>query len=234
MTKKDKHLVSLCVATFAIVVAWQFPFGHIIMWPFTYLATWYHEMGHGLMAMLLGGSFHKLVIDSTGSGYAQYSGVAFGAIGKTLVSAAGLIGPAIVGSIMILAGSNEKRAHLVLKGLVAFLAISLIVWVRSFVGVCVMVVFICALGIALKIFSKGLLILITQSLGLLAFASLYMNIGYLFTATAHSGPSDTANMMIFPYFIWGVIIILADGVLLFLTLQAVLNQDDKASVLKRK
>ena len=36
------------------------PWGRYVLYPFALLATWAHEMGHGLAALLFGGSFHEL------------------------------------------------------------------------------------------------------------------------------------------------------------------------------
>ena len=40
----------------ATVALWQVPYGDTLLYPFTLLATWFHEMGHGLASMLLGRS----------------------------------------------------------------------------------------------------------------------------------------------------------------------------------
>ncbi|MCP4440752.1 MAG: hypothetical protein GY810_17530 [Aureispira sp.] len=92
------------------------PFGNYILWPFVILTTYIHEMGHGLMAILLGGSFLKLEIYSNAAGVAWHSGVG-GGIPRALVAAAGLVGPSIAGGLFILAGRTTKgssRAFLLL------------------------------------------------------------------------------------------------------------------------
>jgi hypothetical protein len=70
------------------LLLWQFSWGNYILYPFSILATWFHEMGHGLTALFLGGNFHKLVMLPNGSGYAVHSGSLFlGPIGRALVAA---------------------------------------------------------------------------------------------------------------------------------------------------
>lgn len=41
----------LMAAALVTVVLWQIPQGDYILYPFTILATWFHEMGHGLAAI---------------------------------------------------------------------------------------------------------------------------------------------------------------------------------------
>ena len=43
------------------------PFGAYVLYPFVILTTWFHEMAHGLAAMLVGWDFQRLVILPDGS-----------------------------------------------------------------------------------------------------------------------------------------------------------------------
>ena len=47
-------LVGIAIVT---GIMWQIPSGKIILYPLTLLSTWYHEIAHGLMAVLLGANF---------------------------------------------------------------------------------------------------------------------------------------------------------------------------------
>ena len=64
----------LILAGLATIIIWQVPYGHQILYPFTLLATYAHEMGHGLAAMLTGADFEQLVLFPNGSGFARYRG----------------------------------------------------------------------------------------------------------------------------------------------------------------
>ncbi len=55
----------------ASVILWQTTLGSFLLYPFTILATWFHEMGHGLAALLTGREFERLQIFSDGSGVAE-------------------------------------------------------------------------------------------------------------------------------------------------------------------
>lgn len=104
-----------CVAA-ATIVLWQVPGGDYILYPFSILATWFHEMAHGIVALLLGGNFQQLKVFPDGSGVAYHSGALYlGPIGRALVAAAGPMGPPIAGAALILASRSFKTANLSLK-----------------------------------------------------------------------------------------------------------------------
>ena len=52
------------------IFIWRFHYGYYILYPFTIMGTWFHEMGHGIMSMMVGGDFIKLEFFPNGSGLA--------------------------------------------------------------------------------------------------------------------------------------------------------------------
>ncbi|AFZ57760.1 M50 family metallopeptidase [Anabaena cylindrica FACHB-243] len=217
-------LTWLVGAAIATAILWQFPGGDYILYPFTILATWFHEMGHGLMALMLGGNFQKLQIFSNGSGVASYSiSSALGPIGPGLVAAAGPMGPPIAGAALILASRHFKTASLSLKILGGFLLFSTLVWVRSWFGlIAIPVLGLIILGVGLKTppWVQGFTI---QFLGVQACVSTYHQLNYLFSYTAGPlGLSDTAQMqryLLLPYWFWGGLMAVASLVILVRSLQ---------------
>jgi Peptidase M50B-like len=217
-------LTWLIVAAIATILLWQVPTGDYILYPFTILATWFHEMGHGLMALMLGGQFQKLEIFGNGSGVATYRiAQSLGPIGPALVAAAGPMGPPIAGAALILASRSFKAASLSLKILGGFLLVSTLVWVRSLFGfVAIPLLGLIILGIALKAprWVQGFSI---QFLGVQACISTYHQLDYLFSYSAgYLGISDTAQMqkyLFLPYWFWGALMAIASLVILARSLQ---------------
>ncbi|MBD2214968.1 M50 family metallopeptidase [Nostoc linckia FACHB-104] len=217
-------LTWLIAAAIATVVLWQVPAGDYILYPFTILATWFHEMAHGLMALILGGQFDKLQIFGNGSGIATYRiARSLGPIGPALVAAAGPMGPPIAGAVLILASRSFKAASLSLKILGGFLLLSTLVWVRSLFGiVAIPLLGLIILGIAFKAprWVQGFAI---QFLGVQACISTYHQLNYLFSYSAGPlGLSDTAQMeryMFLPYWFWGGLMAIASLVILVRSLQ---------------
>ncbi len=212
-------LVWLVGAAVLTVVLWQVPGGNYVLYPFTILATWFHEMAHGLTALLLGGSFTKLLIFYDGSGAAYYTGpLFFERIGNALVAAAGPLGPPIAGAALILASRNVKSASLGLTLLGAFLIVSTAIWVRSLFGFIVIpVIGLVIFGIAVK-GSPRMQGFAVQFLGVQACVSTYRQINYLFSQSAGPlGISDTAQMqqvLLLPYWFWGVLIAVSSFLIL--------------------
>jgi hypothetical protein len=217
-------LTWLIAAAIATIILWQVPAGNYILYPFTILATWFHEMGHGLMAMLLGGQFRKLEIFGNGSGVASYAmSLSLAPIGPALVAAAGPMGPPIAGAALILASRSFKAANLSLKILGGFLLVSTIIWVRSLFGiVAIPLLGLIILGIALKAprWVQGFTV---QFLGVQACVSTYHQLDYLFSYSAGPlGLSDTAQIqqrLLLPYWFWGGLMAVASLVILVQSLR---------------
>ncbi len=226
-TARDgRQFLGLILAAIITVVLWQLPGGNYVLYPFTILATWFHEMAHGLMALLLGGNFTKLLIFSDGSGAAYYSGpLALGAMGKVFVAAAGPMGPPLAGSVLILTSRNLKAASLALKLLGCVLLFSTGIWVRSLFGlIAIPLVAAAVLGVAFK-GSERLQRLTVQFLGVQACISTYRQIDYLFSYSAGPlGISDTAQIqqvLFLPYWFWGGLIAAVSLLILLLSLRSV-------------
>ncbi|MBD2604715.1 M50 family metallopeptidase [Scytonema hofmannii FACHB-248] len=217
-------LTWLIAAAIATIVLWQFPAGDYILYPFTILATWFHEMSHGLMALVLGGQFRKLEIFDNGSGVATYAmSLALAPIGPALVAAAGPMGPPIAGSALILASRSFKTATLSLKILGGFLLLSTLIWVRSLFGlIAIPLLGLIILAIAFKAprWLQGFAI---QFLGVQACVSTYHQLDYLFSYSAGPlGLSDTGQIqqrLLLPYWFWGGLMAIASLVILVQSLR---------------
>ncbi|MDJ0799520.1 MAG: M50 family metallopeptidase [Calothrix sp. MO_167.B12] len=214
----------LIAAALVTVLLWQIPAGDYILYPFTILATWFHEMGHGLAAIILGGDFRQLQIYGNGSGVAFYSGrLYFGSIGRALVAAAGPMGPPIAGAGLILADRKLQTASFCLKILGSFLLFSVLIWVRSLFGiVAITLLGLVILGISLKA-PKWMQGFAVQFLGVQACISTYHQLNYLFSSNAGSlGLSDTAQIqqqLFLPYWFWGGLMAIASLVILVQSLR---------------
>ncbi|HYW20291.1 MAG TPA: M50 family metallopeptidase [Nodularia sp. (in: cyanobacteria)] len=217
-------LTWLIVAAIATIVLWQLPGGDYILYPFSILATWFHEMGHGLMALLLGGRFHQLQIFSNGSGVASYSISRYlWPIGPALVAAAGPMGPALAGAGLILASRSFSVASLSLKILGGFLLLSTLLWVRSWFGLlAIPLLGIIILGVSLKA-PRWIQEFAIQFLGVQACVSVYHQINYLFSYSAGPlGLSDTGQMqkyLLLPYWFWGGLMAISSLVILVQSLR---------------
>lgn len=224
LTEKQRYLIWMVGFAVFTVILWRIPYGMLILYPFTILSTWFHEMAHGVVAMVLGGSFHQLEIYADGSGIAIWSGNVFaGNIGKALIAAAGPLGPTLAGVLFIIISKDDKKVKITLYVFSAILAFSVIYWIRSIYGIPVILLFAVLVFFAalkMKPNSQKLLLIF---IGIQAFLSLYLSIGYLMSQEAYIDNefhiSDTgviAQNLFFPYYFWG-------GLLIFISIFAIVQ-----------
>lgn len=194
------------------VLAWQTQIGRLVLYPFTILSTWFHEMGHGLAALVVGRSFESLVLYPDGSGVAMTMRPADGhAIVDAFIAASGPIGPAVAGALLILSSRSPAATRRALLTLGAVLALTTLIWVRSLVGWIVLPILALAiLALAIK-GSARLQHVAIQFLGVEAAISVWSQFGYLFsTAGVEAGQlSDTAAIaeaLWLPYWVWGTLL----------------------------
>ncbi len=191
----------------------RIPYGRNILYPFALLSTWVHEMGHGLAAIVAGGSFHRLVIYQNLGGTAYSSGV--GSLGRAFVAAGGLLGPAIAGGAIIVLGSRESTAQWVLAGLAVVLALSLVLFVRNAFGWFALGV-IAALLAPLALYGpESIKIFVAQLIGIQFCMASWGTLDYMFTKNFQrdgqiidSDTQEIADVLLLPYWFWGGLIAL--------------------------
>lgn len=225
-SENTKSLIIFFLLGVASMIMWHFiPFGTYILHPFVVLSTWFHEMGHGLMALILGGDFLYLEMMPNGSGFAVHTTDLFlGSIGSGIVAAAGPIAPTIAGAVFVMGSKNLRRARLINFLFSIVLAVSIAIWVRSIFGIISMSIF-AVLFFIISVYGKPKFNqYVTQFIGIQAFMSLYLDIDYFFTGTfIRDGKvmySDTYVMqqtLLLPYWIWASILTLLSLLLIILS-----------------
>ena len=211
--QKERVALLLGIAL-ASILLWQTMLGSLLLYPFTILATWFHEMGHGIAAMVTGRGFERLLIFADGSGVAESLRPADGyGLTDALVAASGPLGPAIAGALLIVSSRSPTATRNALAVLGVALVVSTLIWVRSLTGWLVLP----ALGIAIVLLAlRGSLAwrrFAIQLLGVQAAISAWQQFDYLFSPGGNVGGqlhrSDTgaiADVLLLPYWIWGAII----------------------------
>jgi hypothetical protein len=193
------------------VLLYTVPYGQYVAYPLLLLSTLVHELGHGITAVLMGGDFHSFKMWVDGSGVAMHSGH-YGAVASAMVSAGGLIGPAVGAAVGLACARRTTSSRIFLYLIGGGLALSLLLVVRNpfgwiFVGA---VAAIC-LSIAAKA-SADLAQIAVMFLSVQLALSVFSRSDYLFTAEAQTAkglmPSDVqqmANALGGPYWLWGAV-----------------------------
>lgn len=198
----------LVAVTLYFAISWFVPFGTTLLYPLTLFTTWVHEMGHGITGLLMGGELKELVIRGDGSGYA----VTYAAHGwpEALVCSAGILTPALVGSIILATVHGPKRARVALGVLALALVASLVLYVRSTAGVIAMP--IVAVGLGYAAWQPKYRVVIAQFLGvILALETVTDGFSYALSSEARKGEkSDVqliADQLGGSHWMWGLAII---------------------------
>lgn len=122
--RADRHeLRTLAVALLASLLLWNLPFGGVVLYPFKLLATWLHELSHGLAMIATGAGFDYVLIyrDTSGLAYAKGS---MSGWGLPVIAAAGYMGTPLWGALLLWATPTANRARLALVVLGALLVLT--------------------------------------------------------------------------------------------------------------
>lgn len=207
---KQRARTALFFSIGMTVLLYWLPLGSVIAYPLVLLSTLAHELGHGIAAMMVGCSFDQFVLYSDGSGAALTRGNP-GRFARALISAGGLVGPAVAASGCFLAGRNGKASRSALVIIGGLLVVALVMVIRNVFG------WFFVAGIAALCLYSGLKAakdtaqLIVLFVGIQLALSVFSRSDYLFTnvavTAAGNAPSDVANMadaLFLPYWFWGL------------------------------
>ncbi|RMH16773.1 MAG: M50 family peptidase [Acidobacteria bacterium] len=196
------------------------PYGHVLAYPLLLLSTVAHELGHGVAALLTGGSFQRLEMWPDGSGVAL-TAVSDSRLSQAVVAAGGLLGPAVLAALGFACGRTPRGARHALTAFAVLLTLALILVVRNpfgwlFVGTIALLCWLIARRASAELAQLGLIFLAVQ----LAL-SVFSRGDYLFTPVARTAtgtmPSDVgqiAQALLLPYWFWGALCGLASAAVL--------------------
>ncbi|HUJ58466.1 MAG TPA: M50 family metallopeptidase [Kofleriaceae bacterium] len=120
MRRERSELVTLAVALLASLVLWNLPYVGIVLYPFKLLATWLHELSHGLIMIVTGAGFDHMIIYRDTSGLA-YPSSDVGPFPSAVIAAAGYMGTPLWGGVLLVATRDGRTARIALGVLAALL-----------------------------------------------------------------------------------------------------------------
>ncbi len=201
---------ALLVSVVSTVALYAFPMGRAVAYPLVLLSTLAHELGHGLAALLVGGSFEAFVLYADGSGAAMTAGD-HGRLARAFISAGGLCGPALAASGCFVVGQRGQASRRALLAIGLALIVALILVIRNLFGwfFVAVIAFTCLWGGTRA--SRDVAQLMVLFVGVQLALSVFSRADYLFTNVAATGagttPSDVAQMaeaLFLPYWFWGL------------------------------
>lgn len=196
------------------------PWAQILLYPFKLFTTWVHECGHALMTVMVGGHVTSITIAPDTSGVTQGLAPA-GRLTRGLVASSGYLGAAVVGCLLMAATRVQKRTHVILAGIGAFMLLTLVLWMRNIFGAAVVLVWGVALvALARQGIGNAARFLLSLLAIQVALNSLY-DIRVLFLI--EGGPSDAATMarlFLLPSWVWATLWMVISVAMLGATLWA--------------
>lgn len=222
-------LVAVAASVLLILIPRFVPQLYWIGWPFQWLFTLCHELGHGLAALLSGGGFDKLVVFADGSGVATTSRNPASRLQAAFIAAGGLLGPPLIAALLFVLARKPRTAQAALWLLAAFLVVALALWVRNPFGMLLVIAFAALLALSARVLSANAAQAFLCFLAVQLCLATLTRADYLFMTTARTGAgelaSDTAqiaNALWLPAFVWGTgiavvsALVLIGGLALFL------------------
>ena len=212
--------LAVLISLILLVLPYAVPALTWLAWPQALTAALAHEMGHGLAALLSGGTFESIRL------YADGSGVALTRTSSTTlvragVAAGGLFGPPVLGAVLFASAREARVARAALILLSLLLLFALVCWARNvfgatWVGFCTLVMgWVAWRGSAVGIQA------FTAFLAVQACLSSLARTDYLFSSKAHTGAgalmSDSAQIAAQlggPHWFWGALVFLISVVVM--------------------
>lgn len=207
--KRSQLFTVMVLASLALILASDVPGVLLVGRVLILFSTLFHELGHALAAMLVGGHLETLNIYWDGSGVA-HTWRPEGRLRSAFISAGGLVGPALAAAALFWAArGREQRLRRFCYGLgIALIGIG--AWAARSVW---SLVFTIGLGLLLTWAAQrwrrseleAASVFLAVQLGL----SVFTRGDYLFTRWAGpNSPSDVAHMesaLFLPFWFWGLV-----------------------------
>lgn len=221
----------LVLAVVVVLALPALPFGNYLIYPFAILTTWFHEMGHGVSAILMGQSFEQLLIFADGSGVAESRlDNDAGAVTNAVIAAGGPLAPSVAGALLIIASAKQKFWRPTLVALALIIAGSTLFYVRSGVGLAMLPLVAALIGLIAWRAPDGFARFTLQFLGVLSAMSMLRDFNYLFTERAVIGGqsmlSDTGAIeeaLFLPHWFWAIVLITTSAVMIGASLKFALS-----------
>ncbi len=169
--------------------------------PFKWLEVYFHEISHGLAAILTGGRVISIELRPDGSGLCYYQGG-----WRLLISFAGYAGAVAWGLLIYLsAKSLGRRANIIAWLLTIMIGISTILWARDLTSILILVI-MGGLLFTLARFSLGAWITtLTQFIGIYVMQSALQSPTYLLDGQASGDGAILASITMVPELFWVII-----------------------------
>lgn len=188
--------ISLVVLAFILS---SFPLISLLGTPFSWMMTFFHEISHGIAAIVTGGSISKIELNLDGSGLITYhDGI------RVIVAFAGYSGAVLCGMAIYISASTANKKHA--DGLALFLAIivigSAVLWARDLVTWIIMGVMSGVLISIIKLNNSTMIQFLMKFIGIYVLLDAVSAPLHLIDGSDRGDGADLADITFIPEIIW--------------------------------
>jgi len=205
--RSPHRLIYICAAA---IIADYIP---VMRLPFVWCETFFHEISHGLMAIITGGSIVSLTLNYDGSGLCVSQGGLL-----LLISFAGYFGSVVWGGLIYLLSDhmNPRYSHMMMGMLITMLLLVLVMWadkVSTYIILGAMIVLFSAM---FKFADSLLLKTLLQFIGVFVLLDAVRSPMALIDGLDRGDGWQLADITLLPEFVWIGIWLLSGLTMLFI------------------
>lgn len=170
----------------------------IISIPLKWFESYFHEISHGLAAIISGGQIVKIQLFPNGAGLCTTRG------GSTfLISFFGYAGAALWGMLIYWLASMHRRVAQIVSSVIGLLLIiSLIFWIRDLLSFAIMAVLLLVILLKFKLQNLVYFTFILQLIGATVLLNSIKSPWYLLDGRSLGDGAALANLTMIPEIIW--------------------------------
>lgn len=195
-----RKLYGLLALLGAVILLWE----TALLYPLKILVVFFHELSHGLMALLTGGSIVHIELDAMQGGLCVTRGG-----NRFLTASAGYLGSLLHGGAILLLTQRLRDDRLLTRALAVLLLLVCLVWVRPLLGfgtVFCLLSGAALLWAGLKLSQEAnALLLRLIGLSSLLYAPLDIISDTLLRPNLHSDARSLAQLTFIPGVVWGTL-----------------------------
>lgn len=169
--------------------------------PFVWLATYFHEISHGIASLITGGDIVSIQLFLNGSGLCTTRGG-----NALLISFAGYSGAVLWGVLLYrVASHHDKTAKTLTLCLTVLIAVSILLYVRDLLTLIICLCLIGVLGMSLKVQAWNITDHIMKFVAMVVLINSLTSPLYLIDGRSFGDGASMAELTLVPEIVWVVI-----------------------------
>lgn len=188
-----KHQFWLFLASAFIVH--QIP---LVSIPFKWLESYFHEISHGIAALVSGGSIVKIQLFANGAGLCTTQGGS-----RFLISFMGYAGATLWGALIYTLAKSHQRVALVSSAiLLAMISLTILLWARDLLTVIILLMLIVLFALPFKLRKQQYLQSLLQFSGVIVLLNSFYSPFHLLSGRAMGDSHSLSDLTFIPSIVW--------------------------------